>query len=79
MTTPALIIMITMLAINGICLVGLDRAPARGITLGPDDEEEGLYPVIGPPAVWRRLWRPTCLYGAVASAIAAAVAPVLLS
>ncbi|MEN4475195.1 hypothetical protein [Mycolicibacterium cosmeticum] len=77
MNTTQLIALIALFILNGACLIGLDQAPARGITLGPD-KDGGGYPVIDTPSGWRRLWRPACLYGAVATAIAAAVVPVLI-
>ncbi len=78
MNTP-LVTLLTLLTLNGAFLVGLDRAPARGYAIGaPSAGRKGLYPVIEPPRGWRKLWRPVCLYGAVVTAIAAAVVPVLL-
>ena len=75
MNTTALIV--ALLILNALCVIGLDRAPARGITIEPDDETEGLFPVTGPPAGWRKLWRPVCLYGGIFTAAAAAAVPMI--
>jgi hypothetical protein len=76
-TTPDIAALITLLALNGACLIGLDRAPARGYALG---ELTDVGPtLIDPPTGWRKLWRPLCLYGAAATAIATATVPPLLS
>lgn len=47
--------------------------------IGPDDKDEGLYPIIDPPSGWRALWRPVCVTGAILTTSAIAVLPSLLS
>lgn len=78
-TTQLVILTIALLVLNGLFVIGLDRAPARGITIGPDDETEGLYPVIDPPTGWRSHWRNLCIAGAIITTSAIATLPLLLS
>ncbi|MEX7474575.1 hypothetical protein AB4Z39_33330 [Mycobacterium adipatum] len=73
-TTQLIALTIALLILNSVFVIGLDRAPARGLTIGPDNEDEGLYPIIEPPTGWRSHWRSVCIAGAIltTSAIAAA-------
>ena len=77
-TTQLIALTIALLILNSLFVIGLDRAPARGLTIGRDEDGCG-YPVIDPPTGWRARWRLVCLAGAILTTSAIATLPLLLT